>query len=619
MELLDISIKSFKTFKSAQVFTFPSGPGLFFVTGKNLVNPRLGANGTGKTTMWEALFWLFFDKIPSGRRAGDLAPWSGEDGTEVILRYRKDGEVYRAGRSWKPNKWWLEHHGQVDTLVADESNLLLKHLGTEALPFLNTILMAQEEQRFLDMKPDAMASLFGEVMRLDHWVDLSAKASKAAILQDSSTRVLESTCSRLSGAIEALDLSGTEKSYQQWEAERSARLDELESRYRILLGEDLGEATKELERCSDLLDASAKALQEAQDAKEVADRELFTAEEALIRERSSKDQRDRECDALERRASKIDSEKVCNSCGQDIGPEHRRARMKALDEEIDALLEKYDKAAELVQEAEKTLSARDLARSRAMDRLKDASDAFRDAERAKSQASFAVSRINAELDRLESEHREVENKKNPIQEIKRRAESARKQLQAELAEAERERDQSDYEFKLKQFWVRGFKDIRLEEISRALTQLEVEVNSCVTKLGLVGWSLFFDVDSETKKSTVKRGFNVKVMSPDNDKAVPWAMWSGGEKQRLRAAAQMGMANLIRSRLGVTLPIEVWDEPTQYLSEQGVSDLLNALKDRAIDEGRQIWIVDHRSLGYGGFTGTYTVVKDKDGSYFKSAV
>ena len=169
---------------------------------------------------------------------------------------------------------------------------------------------------------------------------------------------------------------------------------------------------------------------------------------------------------------------------------------------------------------------------------------------------------------------------------------------------------------LKQFWVKGFKEVRLQEISEALTQLELEVNSGITQLGLPAWEVHFDSDMETARGTVKRGFTVKVLSPDNDTSVPWRAWSGGEAQRLRLGGNMGLSDLVRGRLGVSLALEVWDEPTQFLSPQGVTDLLDALKRRAEEHQRQIWVVDHRSLGYGAFDGVVTVVKDRSGSRFE---
>lgn len=79
---------------------------------------------------------------------------------------------------------------------------------------------------------------------------------------------------------------------------------------------------------------------------------------------------------------------------------------------------------------------------------------------------------------------------------------------------------------------------------------------------------------------------------------------------------MGLANLIRSGTGTTLNLEVWDEPTQGMNARGIADLLAALRERATLEKRQIWVVDHHTLGYSDFDSIVTVVKDEEGSRFE---
>jgi len=64
-------------------------------------------------------------------------------------------------------------------------------------------------------------------------------------------------------------------------------------------------------------------------------------------------------------------------------------------------------------------------------------------------------------------------------------------------------------------------------------------------------------------------------------------------------------------------LEVWDEPTAHLSVQGVEDLLDFMYDRAHNDGKQLWLVDHRSLDAGYFDGGVTVAKTEFGSTIES--
>ena len=134
-------------------------------------------------------------------------------------------------------------------------------------------------------------------------------------------------------------------------------------------------------------------------------------------------------------------------------------------------------------------------------------------------------------------------------------------------------------------------------------------------LGLSDWRVKLDVEREVNKGkSLKRGFSVIVQSPYNEGFVSFKCWGGGVSQRLRLAGTMGLIDLIRSRTGVECNIEIWDEPTKFLTSQGISDLLELLTDRASKNDKKIFFIDHRELSsYGGFAAIVTLIKEKDGS------
>ena len=167
------------------------------------------------------------------------------------------------------------------------------------------------------------------------------------------------------------------------------------------------------------------------------------------------------------------------------------------------------------------------------------------------------------------------------------------------------------------YWGKGFRHVRLVAILRAIDVLEIEVNSALEQLGLIGWKVKFDVERETKSKTITKGFHVSFYPPNTSKPIPWESWSGGESQRLRIAGRIAISNMILQYRGVRPSLEVWDEPTQYLSQEGITDLVNALKQRAYDLGVQIWLTDHRSYDLGGFSGYAFVEKTKQGSEIKT--
>ncbi len=169
------------------------------------------------------------------------------------------------------------------------------------------------------------------------------------------------------------------------------------------------------------------------------------------------------------------------------------------------------------------------------------------------------------------------------------------------------------------FWVGGFKRVRLFIVEEALRQLEIEVNNNLASLGLMEWQIEFDVERENKAGGITKGFVVLIYPPGADESVRYESFSGGETQRLRLAGDLGLANLIMERAGLSNTIEVFDEPSKHLSQEGLLDLAETLCHRAQEQGKRILLVDHSIIDFSGFAGTITVIKDSNGSKLKGGV
>src|SRR6516164_10253421 len=61
-----VELYNFKSYRGTHKFTFPQDPGLYLITGKNLIQPRLGSNGVGKSTLLDAIFWALYGRTPRG-------------------------------------------------------------------------------------------------------------------------------------------------------------------------------------------------------------------------------------------------------------------------------------------------------------------------------------------------------------------------------------------------------------------------------------------------------------------------------------------------------------------------------------------------------------------------
>lgn len=607
-----LHIENFGPFRSRQSFYFPSEPGLYFLWGENREEPRLEANGAGKSKLWEALCWVLYGKTPRGLKAGDVANWEAGKGAKVefVFAHNVAEETCCMTRTWSPNRWTLVTPYGDEDLAKDATNPVLGLLQLDFLPFLYCILMAQSMPMFLDLEADKKTELFAEIMQLDVWLEFSARASERAKLADRELRDLEQKIAQLEGQLTATERASTASAADAWERDREERLQALESRHSKLMADlrrletklpeleaQENRERKQVRASTQELDGIKLQVQELQKTRDAQDRALAQAEQAVKSEEGSYKELRGQCPLCEQEVSTATQKKL------------HRQHLERLQELVRADGEQAQHLAET--EAELNIWLWELKRS--ADALEVALEVLEAAEVRVKNARRDAQLLNRDLDEIEERSERVENEVSPFVEIQAEEKARADRLRKELRRLRHDEDRLSSEVSLSQNWVRWFKEIRLQQIGEALQQLEIEVNSCLNDLGLVDWELRFDVDRESKKGTIQRGFAVTVLSPHNDRPVPWKAWSGGESQRLRLATNQGLANLIRARTGTTLNLEVWDEPTQHLSAQGVADLLDSLADRAQREGRQIWIVDHRTLGYARFAGSVGVIKDKNGA------
>lgn len=611
MNPISLSIDRFRSFREPQEFAFPAAPGLYFMSGDNRAEPRLDANGAGKSTVWEALAWCLFNRTSRGLKAGDVCSWGAGKGTRVTFAFEAPTGEGAVGvtRQWGPVRHYAQHEGGPSREdLSKGQDFVLGWLGLTGDQFLQCVLMAQGQPMFLDLKPEPRSSLFAGVLGLDAWVERSARAGRMAADEDGRLRRFERELAAAEATVRAVaSAEGPERAADRWERERAERMDEIDRQHEQTLEhsyakEDLDAAVRDEDAAFDAMRAAAlpenaeARLDEVRDALRKAERDYAVTEDRWRREAD--------------RLARVSRGGYCDACGQTLdGPGHRQ-HLRDTVEEAERLVEVERRSLSEARSVVAECAAEMETRRRAWEGLRDAAAVARDAT---GKARAALDAENRELRRLEDEHARLKAQENPHREAARRAQQALEDAQQALADARRHKDASERRHSLLALWVRGFKEVRLQEMSDALSELEIEVNSACAALGLVGWDIRFSVDRETKSGAVSRGFAATVSSPGGGERVPWEAWSGGESQRLRLAAQMGLADMIRSRTRCPLPLEVWDEPTQGLSGQGTQDLLDALADRARIEGRQVWVVDHRAHSFGGFSGGALVVKERAGS------
>jgi DNA repair exonuclease SbcCD ATPase subunit len=590
VKISQIALSGFKSYRDQCVFEFPQEPGLYLLRGENVDHAELDGNAVGKTSLWDGLFWCLYGVTVRGVKAGNVVSWG-----EKIAKVTVTVDGHEVCRTQCPNSLLIDGQivvqKQIDDLV-----------GMTADEFSSAILHGQFSASFFDMSAADKLAALTDVLRLDSWQVASKEAAAAVSKVDSAIADEERSISRAEGSLSSdrASLLAEKTSAIEFDAVTSLAIKQLAEKKRSCL-DDLAAHKEQLQE--------AKSALEGDEGAEFDKKDLLSAVNDSLRIAQRDEGRyGGELDRLlgkVREAEKIGSAKSCPTCHQPVSKDFVDRHASCIKAEIETAKRELARAQQDIERHASTIKTLRAEESAFNMRQMDASSQVVQIRREIDHTRALVEQLD---ESLEAEKRKDNKHASSVVRLKKIiAETERKLAESSaclLTLKERGR--------LLSFWVSGFKELRLWIIDRCLRELEVEVNNSLIQLGLLGWSVTFAVERETKTGTVARGFNVLVTSPESKDPVPWTSWSGGEMQRLRLAGAVGFGNLVANRRGKSL-LEIWDEPTANLSPGGIGDLLLWLRNRAETERKVIWLIDHRSLDAGLFTQIFVVRKEEGSS------
>lgn len=561
MKILRAEIQGFRSFSSAQVIDFSCmKPGLYHITGRNLVEPELDANGAGKSSLFESMFWALYGKTSRNLKAGTVKNWNSDEKCGVVLDVKATSGEFSILRMWKPNT--LEIAGDAGNRPVNQPEL--EHLiGLPPEGFLFSTYFAQFTPAFADLAAAEQTALFATVLNLGLWEQASSEAKSRADKTEGEIQRLKEATARIQGQAEELLAQDYVTAEKVWEKAHKGGLQTAEieaAKKKQVLDSVITE-----DNLHDVVRGKIKEQSDLVSTLNAEYRQLSATVTELSRKNITK----------------------CPMCGQAVDSKHIK---KELDKTTALVMQKE---AELRNENKKLNQLR----------KKIPEDHEKQRQAADGEFQFARAALL-----------ELKRKTNPYTALREVQEARGEELAQQLEKAEEALDTAEKGIKSVQYWIKGFKEIRLSLIHESLTQLTVEVNETLFQLGLQDWGVEFDIERENRGGGINRSFTIMVHAPHVKEPVPWAVWSGGEAQRLRLAISMGFSNLICNRTGATPNVEFWDEPTTWLSDSGLQDLLTVLAERAERQQKVILLADHRALDFGGFSGVLCVTKDKDGSH-----
>ena len=617
IQFRSLSIQGFKSFTKDQLFRFPESEGFYLLTGSNEVEPDLGANGVGKSSLWDALVWVLYGKTTRGAKASTVANREGQFLTSVCLEFMRGEIRYTVTRTWNPNACILDQQGCEPRPVQQEELDAL--IGVGHAGFLYAAVFGQFNSTFFDLSPTEKLTVLSEFLDLAQWQAASDRAKEQVKAAQAGLAEGERSVAQAEGKAEALRdaIDNAKRASALFAAECQRAREELEGRMPVVRA-TVTQTEKTLAKAETLLEAATDEVRSCEQAMVALDDERSELRVAVAKAESAAGVCADAEQELRRKAERLkEMDEPCPTCLQEVGEAHKRAALGELKRQLaDSVATRRDVVSSLEAHQEKLRKVEDrlrLARREYSAHVENqtAWTATRNST-ARKLAERRADRTNLER-ALEQESRRVDPHQLTASRSAGELESVEGLLRDTRAMLTKERARLES----LEYWAARFKDVRLWVVEQALTELEVHINNALEELGLHGYKIRFDIERPRSDGQgVIRGFQVLITTPLHSEPIPWEAWSGGETQRLRLAGAVGIADLISARRGFAANLEVWDEPTAHLSQEGIDDLLTFLSTRARTRGTQVWLVDHRTLNAGDFDGEARVVKTPVGSVIR---
>ncbi len=564
-----VALTNFRSFRGEHTFKFPTKPGLYCVTGENKDNPRLGREGIGKSSLLEAVFWALYGKTARSLKGNDIVSWGAKSCSVAVTLIINDVHYY-INRGQSPNMLLL------DSIPVDQEaiNKLLR-LGPEA--FAYAIILPQFGDSFFDLTPANKLTLFSDIMELDFWLEKSQEAASTAKelteLKISQDHALAKSHGRLE-AVKA-DIEKLTLEVADFDRKKAIEVSALGAKLKLTKISILKEE---------------KQLASAKEGLTGAERRLAKLGAPTVTAGYS-------ANALRGTLAKMSGLGAqCPTCLQTVSASHLKAETARLKAELVKTEAEVKKAVELAQDHRVITQNRD-------DFAREVRHIENTIFSLKKDSEVLAAKIAAEGKAA-----------NPYGGLLTRNRQEVEKLTVGIKQMQGEIDEISADLAAVNYWVSGFKRVRLFLVEETIKQLEIEVNNNLANLGLTDWRIEFDIERENKSGGVTKGFTVLVYAPGHKQPVKYESWCGGETQRLRLAGDLGLADLIMERAGLSSGFEAFDEPSQHMGDEGLADLAETLAERAENSGKICFLVDHHNIDFGGFAGTINIIKDEKGSH-----
>lgn len=629
-----LALQNFMSFREASIPL--DEPGLILIKGQNNTNSHYVSNGSGKSSIYEALLWCIWgqtvreykhDKVVNNKIGKDcmvILEFTDSSGDSWLIRRTRNHSDYKnsvalcKGVKWDPKKEWNDEvkvQAKIDALI-----------GLDFKAFTQTFIFHKEGKKqtpFPIMTDLEQKALLEKLYDLEKWSALE-KLTKSRISKgDTKKKEVETKVSQLQNALEYLE--SEKESLEQKQLDHKDGIQLKISNLKIdIKNIEAQESEYNLEDIRDLLSNYESTLETYKSEACEYDTDSLRDKKEDLQEKLSELKYDKK--DLTSKVRNAEKEKEvfetelkgeCPKCKQEVSAEHCEDHLADLDEIVTTSSKKIDKITKEVTKLEQSID--DIS-----EELEDIRKKERKRQSKIEECQDKVTKYTKEQSKAETEEA---TKKSRIKDIKERIEDRKdnlsenpyialletkcnelKELTASLEEAEKklvkiEKKIAHLSFLETAFSRSGIPSYLLDDIIPALNNYAQHYSNILT-----GGTVDIEFSNQTtlKTKEVREKFEVRVTNEAG--ADSYQGDSSGEKKRIDLCVLFALQKVAMLRSKNNFNLLFMDEIFDSLDTSGVEQAITLLEEE-LETHPTIFVISHNPELTSFFDNTITVVKD----------
>ena len=629
IRLISISGKGFMSFRKTFEFSMANYEGKTIqIDGRNLDDEKSQSNGSGKSTLLESFCYGWFGELCRKNRYKDEIIHKKEKQALIQTVFTADSVMYKTERTIERKKtpnlkiWKEETELFKNATYQVKQNELEKVLQINFISFQCAVMFGRDFNNFPDLKPAERAKILTDVRGLDKYVSSSLKAGESAKSLQSLVLELDKSIGNKEGELTGVRSTSYKINIDTFESERVASI----SSWKESLVEEENELNSIQLRIDEKTNKIKLKIAHFENSKNILIKETGTKQEAS--DRTNNIQSDLNALVFRRDNLKIDMNEInneiqtltkqgegpCPFCAQTITGSYLQSRINQLGLEAMGIKSEWDTIPDkerslrdqlkvsksLVDEIDKKIRELDTIKDSIRDLKVELSHAQADGESTISASVITITNLKNDMLKKSEEI-------NPYLEMEENRKKQIRELGSKIRGMNETKNGLLDKKKYFDFWVDGFKKIRMMLFDSMISQLESLAQHHLSEYSSE-LNIIMATERETRSGTIKDEFHIAIVDGNGDE-VSYEMYSGGERQKIRLSISRALSQFIKEGCSVDFSFIAFDEPNDSLDDLGKESNFDTFTYLAENDGKAVLVTDHDALLRDRFDCRILVIKE----------